>query len=75
MDYLVHGGRVGKLAGISANILNLRPMILMTQGELFPSGLARGRVQSRKKAMEKLFAHIEENGNDPDRYIYMVGYG
>ena len=42
MDYLVHGGRVGKLAGISANILNLRPMILMTQGELFPSGLARG---------------------------------
>ena len=75
MDYLVHGGRVGKLAGISANILNLRPMILMTQGELFPSGLARGRVQSRKKAMEKLFAHIKENGNDPDRYIYMVGYG
>ena len=65
MDYLIHGGRVGKLAGISANILNLRPMILMTQGELFPSGLARGRVQSRKKAMEKLFTYIEENGNDP----------
>ena len=75
MDYLIHGGRVGKLAGISANILNLRPMILMTQGELFPSGLARGRVQSRKKAMEKLFTYIEENGNNPDRYVYMVGYG
>ena len=75
MDYLIHGGRVGKLAGISANILNLRPMILMTQGELFPSGLARGRVQSRKKAMEKLFTYIEENGNDPGRYVYMVGYG
>lgn len=75
MDYLIHGGRVGKLAGISANVLNLRPMILMTQGELFSAGLARGRVQSRKKAMEKLFQHIEENGNDPNKFALMVGYG
>lgn len=75
MNYLVHGGRVGKLAGISANALNLRPMILMTQGELFPSGLAHGRAQSRKKAMEKLFAYVEENGNDPSRFAFMVGYG
>ena len=75
MDYLIHGGRVGKLAGLSANVLNLRPMILMTQGELFPSGLARGRVQSRKKIMEKFFSHIEENGNDPSRFAFMVGYG
>lgn len=75
MDYLIHGGRVGKLAGISANVLNLRPMILMTQGELFPVGLARGRAQSRKKAMEKLFEHIAENGDDPDRFAFMVGYG
>lgn len=75
MDYLIHGGRVGKLAGISANVLNLRPMILMTQGELFSAGLARGRAQSRKKAMEKLFQHIEENGNDPNRFALIVGYG
>ena len=25
--------------------------------------------------MEKLFTYIEENGNDPGRYVYMVGYG
>lgn len=75
MDYLIHGGRVGKLAGTSANILNLRPMILMTQGELFSSGLARGRAQSRKKAIEKLFTHIKENGNDPNQFAIMVGYG
>lgn len=75
MDYLIHGGRVGKLAGISANVLNLRPMILMTQGELFPVGLARGRAQSRKKAMEKLFEHIAEQGDDPNRFAFMVGYG
>jgi DegV family protein with EDD domain len=75
MDYLIHGGRVGKLAGISANVLNLRPMILMTQGELFSSGLARGRAQSRKKAMENLFDHIRKNGNDPNAFAFIVGYG
>ena len=75
MNYLIHGGRVGKLAGVAANVLNLRPMILMTQGELFPMGLARGRVQSKKKAMEKLFSYIKENGNDPDKFAYIVGYG
>lgn len=48
---------------------------LMTQGELFSSGLAHGRAQSRKKAIEKLFAYIEENGNDPNRFAIMTGYG
>ncbi len=75
MNYLIHGGRVGKLAGTSANVLNLRPMILMTQGELYPMGLARGRAQSRRKAIEKMLSYIEENGNDPERYCYMTGYG
>lgn len=75
LDYLVHGGRVGKLAGISANLLNLRPMILMSEGELFSQGLARGRAQSRKKAIDAFLNYIKENGNDPDRFSYMVGYG
>lgn len=75
LDYLVHGGRVGKLAGVSAKVLNLKPMILMTAGELFPMGLARGRVQSKKKAIEKCIQHIRENGNDPAFFDYMTGYG
>lgn len=75
LDYLVHGGRVGKLAGLSANILNLRPMILMTQGELFPMGMARGRKQSLKKAMEKIISYVEESGRLQDSFAYIVGYG
>ncbi len=75
MDYLIHGGRVGKLAGVAANVLNLRPMILLKEGELFPMGLARGRAQSRKKAMKEMFNYIRENGNDPDKYAFIVGYG
>ena len=75
LDYLVHGGRVGKAAGISANILNLRPMILMMQGELFPMGIARGRKQSLKKAMEKIIEYVSESPYDPDHFAYIVGYG
>ena len=75
MNYLIHGGRVGKLAGVAANVLNLRPMILLKQGELFPMGLARGRAQSKKKAMKEMFQYIKEHGNDPDKYAFIVGYG
>ena len=75
LDYLVHGGRIGKVAGLSANILNLRPMILMQKGELFPMGLARGRKQSLKKAMEKIIEYVNESGKTPDSFAYIVGYG
>lgn len=75
LDYLVHGGRIGKLAGLSADILNLRPMILMQKGELFPMGLARGRKQSLKKAMEKIIEYVNESGRAPDSFAYVVGFG
>ncbi len=75
MDYLIHGGRVGRLAGISANVMNLRPLIHMTKGELFPAGLARGRKSSREKAIQLCFDHVRKNGNDPSRYSWMTGYG
>lgn len=75
LDYLIHGGRVGKLAGTAANVLNLCPMITLAKGELASAGLARGRKQARKKALQMLIDHIKAHGDDPDRYTYIVGYG
>lgn len=75
MDYLIHGGRVGKLAGTAANVLNLCPMINLSKGELGSSGLARGRKQARKKALQNLITYLKENGNDPDQFSLIVGYG
>ena len=43
MDYLVHGGRVGKLSGIAAGALGIKPLILLQEGEIFNNGITRGR--------------------------------
>lgn len=75
MDYLIHGGRVGKLAGVAANVLNLCPMIYLTGGQLESAGLARGRKQARKKALQMLVSYVKENGNDPNRFTFIVGHG
>lgn len=52
IDYLRHGGRIGKLAGIAAGALGIKPMITLKEGEIFSSGLARNRIKSMKKVVE-----------------------
>lgn len=49
MDYLVHGGRVGKLSGIAAGALGIKPLILLKEGEIFNNGLTRGRKNLNKR--------------------------
>lgn len=75
MSYLVHGGRVGKLMGLAANTLNIRPLITMKEGEIFPSGLARTRKKSRDKVLEMICAYFKESGEDAKQYVVNVGYG
>ena len=74
MSYLVHGGRVGKLMGLAAGTLSIRPLITMKEGEIFPSGLARSRKKSREKVLELIRGYLEENGG-ADRFVINVGYG
>lgn len=75
MSYLVHGGRVGKLMGLAANKLNIRPLITMKEGEIFPSGLARTRKKSKDKVIELICAYLQEGGQNTDQYAVTVGYG
>lgn len=75
MSYLVHGGRVGKLMGLAASTLNIRPLITMKEGEIFPSGLARSRKKSRDKVLEMIRTHFQESGEKVHQYVVNVGYG
>ena len=54
MEYLQHGGRIGKVAGIAGSVLGIRPIITLKQGEIFPSGIARSRKKSMLKTIELL---------------------
>ncbi len=75
MDYLVHGGRVGKLIGLAASTLHLRPLILWKDNELSSYGVSRSRAGSMKKVMEAAKGYLQKLGGPLSRYQIVVGYG
>ena len=75
MDYLIHGGRVGKVMKVAVNALKIRPMIILKEGEIFPFGIARSRKKSIQKILEKAKAHFAEMKESPDDYQIVIGYG
>ena len=75
LDYLIKGGRIGKVTGRAANMLGLKPMILFKDGEIFSGGVARGRQKSFEKALEQLMNYLDAHGGTPDDYRITVGYG
>ncbi len=75
LDYLQHGGRIGKLAGMAGSVLKLKPMITLKDGEIDSSGVARSRKKSMLKSIELMKQYFEEDGNDPKDYVFFVGFG
>ncbi len=75
LDYLIKGGRIGKAAGHTANFLGIKPMILFKEGEIFSSGVARGRRKSMERTVEQLLKYLEDRAADPDDYCITIGYG
>lgn len=75
MDYLIHGGRVGKVMKVAVNALKIRPMIILKEGEIFPFGIARSRKKSIQKIIDKTREHFKEVNESPDDYEIVVGYG
>lgn len=78
VNYLKHGGRIGKLSGLAASLLGIRPLITLKEGEIFPSGMTRSRKKSLEAVMNLLDNHIKElkaAGERPEDYVVDVGYG
>ncbi|MBE5923366.1 MAG: DegV family protein [Lachnospiraceae bacterium] len=75
MDYLIHGGRVGKVMKVAVNALKIRPMIILKEGEIFPFGIARSRKKSIQKIIDKTREHFKEVNESPDDYEIVIGYG
>mgnify|MGYP002511284316 CR=1 FL=1 len=75
MEYLKHGGRIGKVAALAGGALNIRPIITLKQGEIFPSGIDRGRKRTLKKVMSLLLDYLKESSLDINCYNIAVGYG
>ena len=75
MEYLKHGGRVGKVAAVAGSVLDIRPIITLKQGEIFPSGIDRGRKRTTQKALELLLEYLKESKLGSECFSISVGYG
>ncbi len=75
MEYLKHGGRIGKVAAVAGSILGIRPVITLREGEIFPSGIDRGRKRTTDKAISLLLDYLAENGREIKRYSISIGFG
>lgn len=74
-EYLIHGGRIGKVTGTAASTLGIKPLIMLKEGEIFPTGITRNRVKAKRRLIEQAKEHFEKIKESPDDYQIVVGYG
>lgn len=75
IDYLKHGGRIGKLTGLAGSALKIKPLITLKEGEIFNSGISRNRQKSMQKVVELFQAYLDERDAKPGEYSVAIGFG
>ena len=54
LDYIRHGGRIGKMTSVVGSRLNIKPLITLQDGEIHSSGIRRGRRKAREGIVDLL---------------------
>lgn len=75
LRYLQKGGRIGKLTGMAGTLLDIKPLITLKDGEIFPSGISRGRERALKMCQKLFLESIRETGKQPEELSLCIGYG
>ncbi len=75
LRYLQHGGRIGRLTGMAGALLDIKPLITLRDGEIFPSGICRGRERSKANCRKLLLHYIRETGKKASELRLCIGYG
>lgn len=72
LDYIKKGGRIGKLASVITEVLNIRPSLYLKNGEVNVSGLCRTRKKSISSVLESCKKYFTANKIDPESYDFTV---
>ena len=75
LEYLRHGGRIGRAAAATGALLKVKPLIGYKDAGLIADGIAQGRKKSLVKVRELFFRHLEREGIDLDQYRLATGFG
>lgn len=65
LEHLQKGGRIGKAASLAGTILNIKPIIVMRDGELHPESKVRGHKKALKTIMDMTRSEI---GAEKEKY-------
>ena len=63
------------MASLAGSGLDVRPVITLREGEIFPSGIDRGRKRTTQKALNLLLEYLQESRLGIECYSLAVGYG
>lgn len=69
LDYLQKGGRIGKASALAGTILNIKPIIVMKDGELQPESKVRGFKKALKSIIDMTKTEI---GAEKDKYLVCI---
>lgn len=75
IEYLKHGGRIGKVTALAGSVLGISPVITLKEGEIFPSAIGRSRKKTSDKTIDLLLNYLKENDGDIQDYSLAVGFG
>ena len=72
LDYLQIGGRIGKVAAAASKI-DVKPVIIMKDGDISLGGIGRNRNKLKKKVLAVANKYLSENNKED--FVVSVGYG
>lgn len=75
LNYLIAGGRVGKLKGLLANKLNIKPIITMQDGVLASGGFGIGIKNTLNKLIDMAKSYFEKTKQNIKEFMFCVGFG
>lgn len=75
LDYLRHGGRIGKAAATTGALLKVKPLIGYHNRELISDGIAQGRKKSLQRVRELFYRYVEREGLDLAQWRVVTGFG
>lgn len=73
LTHLEKGGRIGKVAALSGSILNIKPLIVLGNGEINKAGMARSRKKAMLKLSELTKNYIEQNHFALSDFTFTIG--
>lgn len=75
LEYLRHGGRIGRAAAATGTLLKVKPLIGYYQCELITDGIAQGRKKSLQRVRELFCRYVEQQGLDLSQWRVVTGFG